>query len=162
MNVLEQLYEEDKKDRLSSDWDDQKNPEYQKKLRWLKRRDVRRRKRVLQFYSQGRIKTSKDFYHAALILQHGENSNDYKLANEFAKKAMDAGLEKPKWLYAATLDRLLLSQGKPQKFGTQFEMKNGWWKLAPVDKSTTDEERAKYNVPPLKYALKRFQEKYTN
>ena len=67
-----------------------------------------------------------------------------------------------KWLYAATLDRWLLSTGKPQKFGTQFRKeKNGDWELAqPIDKTVTDTKRAQYNVPPLSEALSEYKKKY--
>ena len=65
-----------------------------------------------------------------------------------------------KWLYAATLDRYLLSQGKKQKFGSQFIQKDDTWELAPLDNSITDEERAKYYVPPISDALTVFTEKY--
>lgn len=65
-----------------------------------------------------------------------------------------------KWLYAATLDRYLLSQGKKQKYGTQFIKKGDVWEMAPFDNSITDAERAKYFVPPISDALKVFTEKY--
>jgi len=162
MSQLKHLYEEDQQDRLNFNWDDKKHPEYQEKLQELIQKDERRRKRVLRLYTQQKIKTAQDFYYAALILQHGNSPNDFKIANEFAKKAMIAGLEKAKWLYAATLDRWLLSRGKPQKFGTQFKKEGGRWKLIkPIDPTISDKERAKYGLPPLSKALQKFKEKYS-
>jgi hypothetical protein len=47
-------------------------------------------------------------------------SSLYKKANELARQGIELGDERSKWLYAATMDRWLVSQGKPQKYGTQF------------------------------------------
>jgi hypothetical protein len=106
--------------------------------------------------------SAKDYHHAALIFQHGDTSEDYKQANTFAQKAMEMGEERAKWPYAATLDRWLLSINQPQKFGTQFEVDTrGQPQLAqPVDPQVTDEERARYNVPPLAKAVEAFKKKY--
>ena len=52
-------------------------------------------------------------------------------------------------LAAASKDRSLMWQGKPQLYGTQFKKVDGRWILWEVDPSITDEERAKWNVPPL-------------
>lgn len=82
-------------------------------------------------------------------------------ADECAKKAVDLGDDTARWLYAATLDRYLLSIDKPQKFGTQFKNTlEGNPELGPVDPNTSDEERAEYHVPPLKDAVKKYKEKY--
>lgn len=118
--------------------------------------------KVKRLLAEGRLRAAADFHHAALILQHGDCSADYKLANELAKKGMDLGDERAKWLYAATLDRWLLSLGKGQKFGTQFvQNSKGKWQIAqPIDESVTDKERAKYNVPPLSQALDAYKKKY--
>lgn len=105
--------------------------------------------------------SAADYHHAALVFQHGNKSEHYKLAHKFAEKAVELGDTSAKWLYAATLDRWLLSIGQPQKFGTQFRKNNkGNWELAPTDKTVSDGERAEYNVPPLSRALQRFKKKY--
>lgn len=64
-------------------------------------------------------------HYAAYLLQHGEGSADFTLAHDYAKKAVAMGSQVTKWLYAATLDRLLISQGKLQKYGTQYQLVNG-------------------------------------
>jgi hypothetical protein len=51
-----------------------------------------------------------------------------------------------KWLYAATLDRLLISHGKLQKFGTQYQIIGGKKVYAPTDKTVTDAEKKEYGV----------------
>src|SRR3989337_2290265 len=85
---------------------------------------------VKEIIDSGGLKVAKDFYHAALIFQHGEASKDFQKANELARKAMEMGDERAKWLFAASLDRWLLSVGKPQKFGTQFiQNSQGEWEV---------------------------------
>jgi hypothetical protein len=61
------------------------------------------------------------------------------------------GSKVTRWLYAACLDRMLISQGKKQKFGTQYQLnsKTGRYVHFPTDTSITDKERRKYGVQPL-------------
>lgn len=152
---LKELYEEDVKEREGIG-------SFQAEGEELLKHDRARRRKTYAIIENGGLKVSEDFYHAALIFQHGETSDDYNKANELAQKAMEMGDDRAKWLYAATLDRWLLSIGRAQKFGTQFERnESGDWELAqPIDDSVTDEERARYNVPPFSEALKVYKEKY--
>jgi hypothetical protein len=114
------------------------------------RRDVEHRKIVLDLLRKQRVRSSNELYLAAFVFQHGQCPADYQLANRLAQGAIDRGSEKAKWLYAASLDRYLIFMHRPQKFGTQFRLdERGRQVLEPVDPSTTDEERAKFNVPPL-------------
>lgn len=156
--ILNHLYKEDLQDRASKNWE----VVTEKELKWLQKRDKKRRDSVLFLHQLGQIKSAADFHHASLIFQHGETSQDYAVAHEFAKKAIELGDESAKPLFAATQDRYLLSIGKSQRYGTQFKRnEHGEWELVePVDYSFTDEERAKYNVPPLSEAVKRYKEKY--
>lgn len=158
MGILANLYKEDLKDRKSRNLDKASKEE----LAWLNRRDKQRKDKVIALNKDKKIKTASDFHCAALILQHGNDLKDFKIANKFAEKAIKLGDESARWLYAATLDRWLLSTGKPQKFGTQFQQdKKGEWQLIePVDPATTDDERAKYGTPPIAQALQKFKEKY--
>ena len=68
----------------------------------------------------GEVRTGTDYYHAALIFQHGQNPDDYLLAHVLAMDAVAMGSKEARWLSAATLDRYLLSIWQPQVFGTQF------------------------------------------
>lgn len=155
-NLIKILYDEDTEDRSYIDWDNKKE------VRELNKRDERRKEKIREIIKKEGLISGLDYHHASLIFQHGETSKDYKLAHELAKKAVDLGDETAKWLYAATFDRWLLSEGKAQKYGTQFKQdKNGEWGLAqPIDPSITDEERLKYRVPPLSEALSIYKAKY--
>jgi hypothetical protein len=122
----------------------------------VQNRDRQRRTRAKLFYEEGLIKSPEGLYHASMIFQHGETPDDWKLANDLAKKSMDLGYEDAKWLYAASHDRLLSFTNRTQKYGTQYEvLDDGSWILSPYDQTTTDEERARYNVPPLKQLKER-------
>lgn len=141
---LESIFNKDQSDRLNNP---NPTPEEGKNIF---ERDKNRRLIVKQMIDKGELKTPQDYVHAAFIFQHGETSEDYLKANELAKKAVDMGDEKAKWIYAATMDRYLLSIGKPQQYGTQYEKdKDGNWVLSEVDPSTTDEERAEHFIKPL-------------
>jgi hypothetical protein len=49
-----------------------------------------------------------------------------------------------------------MKSGKPQLYGTQIQKdKDGPWYLWQVDPAVTDEERAKWDVPPLARARAR-------
>jgi hypothetical protein len=58
-------------------------------------------------------------------------------------------------LAATAYDRLRRLAGEPQKFGTQVVSRDGIRELWPVDPSTTDSERAKWDVPPFAEILRR-------
>ena len=111
--------------------------------------DAARRVEVLEYIRNGQIHTARDLVYAAFIFQHGDCSEHYHFANRLAQIAMDTGYADARWLYATTLDRYLMSIGQPQKFGTQYTWVNGEYQLYPVDPTTTDAEREKYNVPSL-------------
>lgn len=138
---LTRLYEEDQKDRMAG-------PD---KIDWsvVSKRDADRRKRVLEIAEQGGLKEPDDYYHAAMVFQHSDKLEDYDRAHQWCLKAAELGNDDAKWLAAATKDRWLMTQGKPQLYGTQFKKVDGKWILWEVDPSVTDEERAKWNVPTL-------------
>jgi hypothetical protein len=115
-------------------------------------KDTLHRVKVLDYIKNGEIHSGRNLIYAAFIFQHGDCSVHYQFANRLAQIAMDAGYSDARWIYAASLDRYLMSIGKLQKFGTQYTWIEGEFKLYPVDPTTTDEERAKYNVPPLSNA----------
>ncbi|HYX26804.1 MAG TPA: hypothetical protein VFC23_21810, partial [Thermoanaerobaculia bacterium] len=148
---LERLYKEDQADRA---------PDLGK-VDWsvVGKRDEERRKRVLEIVAQGGAKEAADYVHAAMVLQHGQTPEDFDHANQWCLKAIELDPDYPgaRWLAAAAKDRHLMNLGKPQLYGTQFKRdpKGGPWYLWQVDPSITDEERAKWDVPPLARAKAR-------
>jgi hypothetical protein len=112
--------------------------------------DTQRRVEVLDYLAQGQLNIAESLYYAAFIFQHGNCPDHYQLAHQLAQRALDLGFDEARWIYAATLDRYLLSTGQPQKYGTQFLVQaDGQMRLQPCDPTTTDEARARYHVPPL-------------
>lgn len=59
---------------------------------------------------------------------------------------------------AAAYDRWLMRQGRAQKYGTQYLIRDGRWVLYEVDPATTDAQRARWNVPPLTHSLQHIEE----
>jgi len=141
--------DQEERDPGKGNWDEK----FWKKLN---ERDRKRRAKVKKIISEGSLTEGIDFYGAAMIFQHGETTSDYKMARDLAKQAMEMGLDKAKWLYAATTDRYLVSKGKKQKFGTQFQENNsGDWVIAMgIDSKTTQADRDKLNVPNPKIKAK--------
>lgn len=108
------------------------------------------RKKVLNMLKNKKLKTADDFLRAGDIFHHGKNFKTYMIA--VALTAISSHLGEP-WAknhYAVALDRLLISLGLPQHFGSQFIMKNGKWKLDKTDLKTTDKERIEYGIEPIK------------
>jgi len=77
--------------------------------------DCRHRRRVKRLLRDGLLEAPEDYYHAAMILQHSLAVADYWQAHQLAIRAAELGYNPARWLAAATLDRWLMRQGKPQK-----------------------------------------------
>jgi hypothetical protein len=141
---LRQVYEADQADRrgghLSPD---------------VFERDRTRRRRVAELLDAGAAESGEDFFHAAMVFQHGDSPDDYQRAHELALRAAELGHRPGRWLAAAALDRWLMHQGRPQKYGTQYRLSGDGYELYEVDPATTDEERAEWDVPPLTEARRR-------
>jgi TPR repeat protein len=141
---LRQLYEADQADRLASEMP-----------RDFMERDHARLRRVTELLDAGAAESGEDFFHAAMVFQHGDDVNDYQRAHELALRAAELGHRPGRWLAAAARDRWLMRQGKPQKYGTQYRASGDRMELYEVDPATTDEERAEWDVPSLAEALRR-------
>jgi hypothetical protein len=120
----------------------------------VKPRDDARLKRTRELYSSGALRSGADWLHAALILQHSSEPDDYLLAHEMCVAALALGEEGALWLVAATEDRFLMGIGRKQRFGTQYEAaaEAGKFRLAPTDPQVTDELRVAIGAPPLSEA----------
>jgi hypothetical protein len=121
-------------------------------------RDRSRRRRVAELLDAGAAHIGEDFFHAAMVFQHGETPEDYQRARDLAMHAAELGHRPGRWLAAAAQDRWLMHQGRPQKYGTQYMAKGEVWELYKVDPETTDAERAEWDVPPLAQARARAEE----
>lgn len=130
-------------------------------------KDKSHRKRVMELLVDGKIKTPTDKLNAALILQHTSvvycndelksiSPENYLLGYILSTSAYDAGEKKAASFVALTYDRYLLFTEGYQKYGTQkvYDEKSDSFLWAPIDSTTTDEERAKYNIAPLSELLK--------
>ncbi|WP_394835629.1 hypothetical protein LVJ94_01705 [Pendulispora rubella] len=143
---LRDIYRADQEDRIPGpdkiDW------------RVVNPRDAARRERVRQLESSGQLRTADDYYHAAMVFQHGIDESSHATAFQLAGRAveLDPNFVKARWLVAASRDRYYMSRLEPQLYGTQFKSINGIWILWPVDHHVTDRERATWCVPPLKSA----------
>jgi len=146
---LLQIYEDDQGDR--------RKPYDQIDWKQVTPRDQARRKRVDEIVASGSAKVADDYYHAAMVYQHGETGDEIQRARDLALKAveLDPKHKSARWLAAAAEDRKLMYEGKPQKWGTQFKKVDGKWVLWSVDGSVTDEQREEWNVPPLAAAQAR-------
>lgn len=135
---LRRIYEEDQADRRG-----QMSPDI-----WA--RDRARRERVDAIFSAGGLRTAEDHLRAAFVFQHGDRLEHYWQAHELAMRAVELGHGPPaRWLAAAAYDRWLMHQGLPQKFGTQYRLAGARYVLHEVDPLTSDEDRARWDVPTL-------------
>ena len=122
----------------SSDWSE------------VSRADAERRHEVLNYLIAGQVSAAESLYYAAFIFQHGNCPEHYDLAHQLAEQAIQRGFRQARWIYAASLDRSLMSRGLPQKYGTQYmSYDDGPLELYQYDHTTTDQEREQYDVPPL-------------
>jgi hypothetical protein len=117
----------------------------------VKPRDDARLARTRELYASGALRTGADWWHAALILQHSSDADDYLLAHEMSVAAVVRGEENARWLVAATEDRFLMKIGRKQRFGTQYEPADepGKYRVAATDPQVTDELRAVLGTPSL-------------
>ncbi|MHC4402173.1 MAG: hypothetical protein ACYTG0_21095 [Planctomycetota bacterium] len=125
------------------------------RLQAMLTKDRARRARVRELYQGGFLKTAADYYHAAMVFQHGETPEDFLLAHELSVAALALGDDRGRWLSAATEDRFLRSIGRKQRFGTQYgkgDAANDQWELFPVDETAPDSIRKVMGCPTLSEA----------
>jgi hypothetical protein len=149
---LEALFQADQDERTNHP--DVGTPEYVT----LRERDAARRKRLQEIVASEGLEELDDYYNAAWILNHGETVEEIWQAHVLAKKAVELGLLRARWLAAATYDRCLMYQGKPQKYGTQIVPDGKRQRVWEVDPKTSDAERAEWDVPSLAEMERRAEE----
>jgi hypothetical protein len=117
---------------------------------------------VLEQIGAGKVRTPADRFNAAIVLQHtpmtvrndsivATSPDNYLLGHHLAKAAFDAGYAPAKELVAQAIDRYLSLTTGIQKYGTNrfINQTTGKEELAPIDRATTDAERARFGIPPL-------------
>ena len=149
---LARMYRDDQADRSPTD---------ARAIDWsvVAVRDRARLARVKEMYAQNKLQSANDYYHSAMILQHGDVADDFLLAHEFCIVAIAKGKNDrdARWLSAASEDRFLMNIGRPQRFATQYrsEGRTSPMRLYQVDTSVTDELRRGLDVPSLAAAKAR-------
>ena len=135
------------------------------------RSDEDRIQLVLKEIGSGHVRTPEDQFNAALVLDHSPmtfrnerlvavSPHDYLLAHFLAKSAFERGNQNARQLVAQTIDRYLSMTAGYQKYGTNrfINQKTGQEELAPIDRNTTDAERAVYGIQSLAELLKQYPE----
>jgi hypothetical protein len=114
-----------------------------------------RRGRVREILAAGGATVADDYLHAAAIYYRADTADDATRAHELALIALerDPDSDEARWLAAASEDRRLKHEGKPQKYGTQFATQGGKRVLWNVDPAVSDAERARWSVPSLAEAI---------
>jgi hypothetical protein len=111
---LRALYEADQADRQFT------RPPTDEDWAVVSARDSERQARVYELVKGDELSVAEDFYHAAMVLQHGDTAEDVLVAHILATVAGFMGDERGPWLSAASLDRYLLRTRMPQRLGTQY------------------------------------------
>ena len=128
----------------------------------MMQRDAQRRVQVHAELAAGRVRTSADFYNAALVMQHGQGLEDIRMAHALATIAssLDPLDRSARWLKAASWDRMMTTQGKSQWYGTQYRQDpDGKWVLIKVDETAVaDAQRIELAVPTLAESKKRMED----
>lgn len=109
----------------------------------------------------GKTLVGRDGAGAAFILaQHADRDRPFqKRCLELMQQA-PAGEVGPQNLALLT-DRVLLADGKPQRYGSQVEFVDGQWQPRPVeDPADLDERRKSVGLPPMEEYLRAIAEVY--
>jgi hypothetical protein len=133
--TLDRVFQQDQADRAAAtvDW------------QALGARDAARRAEVKAMLDAGALRSGADYYHAAMVFQHGESLDDYRLANALATIAMALSPNDAhyRWLAAASWDRLLMRQLQPQWYGTQIkgDSTHGMYLYPVAEDAVSDAQR---------------------
>ena len=153
--ALRGLFEADQGIR-QKDWSNLTQQEIQE----IVQSDRDRRARVREILERGGLSQPQDYYHAAMVLQHGSEPEDFLLAHILSSTSAVLGHEPGKWLSAAALDRYLQSLGQGQVFGTQYSKpsSDAEWTQEPMSDIVSDDVRSIFSVPGRDAAKRRLEE----
>ncbi len=145
--------------RLSAIFSEDQQARQKSPIDWtvVAAQDRAHRTEVLRLLENGKLRTANDYYHAAMVFQHGEKIDEIRLAFSLAQisATLDPVHKQARWLSAAAWDRILMAKGVPQWFGTQYYQPTPGapTELYKIDESViSDAERAGMNVPSLQSA----------
>ena len=117
----------------------------------LAQRNAERAATVRKMVESGEVTKGIDRFHAAVLLVETDDLDSLKLSEQLAMQAADQDVPLARRVAAEAIDKQLVKQHLPQRYGTQYE----WvaplrvWRLYSVDPITTDADRAKMGVPPM-------------
>ncbi|QUM80243.1 hypothetical protein HWV01_08060 [Moritella sp. 5] len=142
---------------------DLKEDEYHPEMKALHERNNSRIKDIIQNIGWPTISlVGKDASKAAwLIVQHAILDEKFMAAClELLQEAIKND-DAESWCFAYLKDRTLTMKGKPQIYGTQFDMKNGKVVPFPIEStSVVDELRKEIGLDTVAEAAQRIQERY--
>ena len=141
---LKSLFDKDQRDCLNQP------PDGTPKYKALKKRCRLRIARVKSIIKSNRRFTGEDYFHMCIIFMHGTSPDDFWQSYNFGLKSIENNYKEAKRFAAAAYDKWLMYQGKPQKFGLQYVPDGIKLRVWDIDPKTTDEERAEWDVPPLR------------
>lgn len=147
--ALQQMADQDQYDRLHDVPDEG-------------RHDAAHQQQVRQLLAAQQLRTGRDYFNAAIILQHADSASDYLQAHKLAKKAAELTPRNrdATVLAAQSWDRYQRSQGQPQWYGTQHYVRDGREYLQLLDTTrVTDAERRAHFVSTLAEKLTYFNKK---
>ena len=109
----------------------------------------------------GKTKVKKDGAHAAwLLVQHADADREFQKKCLKLMEALEPGEVAPIDIAYLT-DRVLVGEGKKQRYGTQAEMKDGKAVLKPVeDRENLNKRRAALKLDPIEDYLKQIEALY--
>ena len=124
----------------------------------MRERDQQRRQRANEMIAANQLHSGADYFHAARLFQHGDTPDDAWQAYTLARWGAEMGDPRARWMAAAACDRWLMYLGRPQKYGTNYVSDGKRQRLWDVDPTTTDAERARWDVPPLAEQIRKAEE----
>jgi hypothetical protein len=134
-----------------------------KKLQDLDKKNTARLKKIIEQHGwPGYSHVGRDGANAAwLLVQHADHDRPFQkkcltLMEGAAKKG-----EASKQNLAYLTDRVLIGEGKKQRYGSQFMQKDGDWVPQPIeDEANVDKRRADVGLPTLAEYKKMIKEAY--
>lgn len=94
-----------------------------------------------------RICTADEHFKAGTVLLRSRDTDDLEVAYEFGVIAANNHVDRGKWLMTHAFDRWQLSQGNPQRYGTQLGP--GGACIYKIDEAVGDDVRTGWGAPTM-------------